>query len=454
MKETPVRIDRWDKAMRRATTAGDGVGVVEAAPARPLPQMFLIQPARSRTWRRRSTTLIGASVALVAVVAIGLTWAAVAKIAITASAPGKVAPLSRVQVVANAEGGAVRVLNVRIGQHVKAGAVLIELDADTAKADLKQIDNERIAHEAAIRRLEAEQSGRLPDFTGIPIEVARPEGDLFAARQAHYSASLAAAKGELQGAQAAIDGASAMLAPLRERLALREKLAKVGYDSRFNVIEEETKVAELAGRLAASRAGAQTAAANISALANGRDEEIAKSLVEHRNQVTELDRTRPKIISRLENLSVVAPLDGIVKSISVTGPGAVLKPGETLAEIVPDGGERLVVARLPAADIGYVHAGQPARMTLMPPDMHFKPVAGVVQVLAPDSAADERTGQLSYVVEIKPLSDKFSAAAGGASYPLLDGVPVAVTIVTGERTVLGILAGPLFSGLEDAFGER
>ncbi len=35
-----------------------------------------------------------------------------------------------------------------------------------------------------------------------------------------------------------------------------------------------------------------------------------------------------------------------------------------------------------------------------------------------------------------------------------DGVPVAVTIVTGERTVLGILAGPLFAGLEEALGER
>ncbi len=332
--------------------------------------------------------------------------------------------------------------------------MLIELDAAAATADLKQIDDERIAHDAAIRRLEAEQSGQLPDFGTVPRAVAQAEENLFSARQAHYAASLAAADGELQGAQAGIEGALAMLRPLRERLALRQKLAKVGYDSRFNVIEEETKVAELESRLATSQASEHTAAANISALSNGRDEEIAKGLVEHRNQVIELDRARPKILSRLENLTIVAPINGTVKSISVTGPGAVLKAGETLAEIVPDGGERLVVARLPAADIGYVHPGQSVRLTLLPPDMHFKPIAGVVQVLAPDSAADERTGQLGYVVEIKPLSDEFTAGNGAASYPLLDGVPVTVTIVTGERTVLGIVAGPLFSGLEEAFGER
>jgi adhesin transport system membrane fusion protein len=399
-------------------------------------------------------TLVCASLALVSVIAAGLGWAATARIAITATAQGKIAPLGRVQVVAHAEGGAVRVLNVRAGQHVKAGDVLIELDSATAAADLRQLDNEVEGHEAAIRRLEAEQANQTPDFSGLSAELTQSETGLFAARQAHYLAGLAAATAELQGAQASINAAEAGLRPLRSRLASREDLARTGLDSRFDVIEDEANIAQLAGRLAVSRASAESATANINALARGRDEDIAKSLVEHRNQEAELNKARPKILSRLENLSVVAPLDGIVKSISVTGPGAVLKPGDALAEIVPDTGERLVVARLPAADIGYVHSGQSARVTLMPPDLHFKPIAGSVRMLAPDSAADEHTGQLTYLVEIKPASDHFTAGEGRAVYPLLDGVPVAVTIVTGERTVLAVLAGPLFAGLEDAAGER
>jgi adhesin transport system membrane fusion protein len=402
----------------------------------------------------RSVTLGFACLALVTVVAAGLAWAATEKVAITATAQGKIAPLSRVQVVAQAEGGAVRALNVRAGQHVSAGDVLIELDATTATADLKQLDNEVAAHEAAIRRLTAEQSDRTPDFNGLSAELAQSESNLFTARLAHYLAGMAAATGELHGAQAGISSTQAGLRPLRERLEGRKQLEKLGYASHFSVMEDEARIAELAGRLATSEASEQTAIANIGALSQGRQEEVAKSLVDHLNQKAELDRARPKILSRLENLSVVAPIDGIVKSISVTGPGAVLKPGEALAEIVPDHGDRLVVARLPAADIGYVRAGQTARLTLMPPDVHFKPITGVVQMLAPDSAADERTGQLSYMVEIKPAADQFSAGADGAAYPLLDGVPVGVTIVTGERTVLGVLAGPLFAGLDEALGDR
>ena len=398
--------------------------------------------------------LITASLSLLAVLVAALAWAATAKVAITATAQGKIAPLGRVQVVAHAEGGAVRALNVRAGQHVKAGDVLIELDPTTAAADLKQIDDELAAHEAAIRRLEAEQSNQMPDFTGLPPNLSRSEASLFDARKAHYLAALAATTGELRGAQAGISGAQAGLRPLRERLEGRKELAQMGSGSRFSVIEDEAKIAELAGRLAASQASEQTAIANISALSHGREEEIANSLVDHLNHEAELTRARPKILGRLENLSVVAPLDGIVKSISVTGSGAVLKAGEALAEIVPESGERLVVARLPAADIGFVHAGQTARLTLMPPDMHFKSIAGVVQVLGPDSATDERTGQLTYLVEIKPESDRFTTGPGGATYPLVDGVPVSVTIVTGERTILSALAGPLFSGLEEAFGER
>jgi adhesin transport system membrane fusion protein len=409
---------------------------------------------RSRTWRLRSVTLVCASLALMGVLSVGLVWAAKAKVAVTAMAQGKIVPIGRVQVISHAEGGAVQVLNVRTGQHVKAGDVLIELNPTTAAADLKQLDSELAAHEAAIRRLEAERTDRTPDFSGLPTEIAQSEASLYFARRAHFLASVASANGELNGAQAAIDGAEAALVPLRQRLAGRKQLAKDGLESRFDIMEDETKIAELAGRLAASQAGVKTAEANISALSHGRDEEVAKSLVEHLTQATELQRTRPKILGRLENLSVVAPLDGVVKSVSVTGPGAVLKAGEALAEIVPDGGDRLVVARLPAADIGYVHSGQTARLTLIPPDMHFAPITGVVQTLAPDSAADEHTGQLSYMVEIKPAFDEFFSGDGGANYPLLDGVPVAVTIVTGERTILGILAGPLFAGLEEALGER
>jgi adhesin transport system membrane fusion protein len=416
--------------------------------------LAVVATARSRAWRMRSMTLISASLSLLAVLVAGLVWAATAKVAITANAQGKVAPLGRVQVVAHAEGGAVRALNVLAGQHVKAGDVLIELDPTTAAADLKQIDDELAAHEAAIRRLEAEQSGTTPDFTGLSPELAQSEASLLAARKAHYLAGLAAATGELHGAEAGISGAQAGLRPLRERLEGRKKLELLGDASRFSVMEDEARIAELAGRLATSQASAQTATANISALSHGRDEDIAKSLVDHLNQETELNRARPKILGRLENLSVVAPLDGIVKSISVTGPGAVLKAGEALAEIVPDKGERLVMARLPAGEIGFVHLGQTARLTLMPPDIHFKPITGKVQELAPDSAADERSGQLSYLVEIKPDADQFSASPGGGTYSLVDGVPVSVTIVTGERTVLSALAGPLFAGLDEALGER
>jgi len=409
---------------------------------------------RSQTWRQRSITVSCASLALMAVIGAGVVWAATAKIAITASAQGKIAPLGRVQIVAHAEGGAVRELKTRLGQHVKAGDVLIELDAAAARADLKQIDNELLGHQAAIRRLQAEQSGGVPDFTGLPADLARAESDLFAARQARYAAGLSAATGELRGAQAGITASEEGLRPLRERMESRKKLAEQGYASRFSVMEDEARIAELSGRLAAARASAQTAQANIRTLTHTREEEIAKGLVDHGNQAMEIEKARPKIQSRLENLSVTAPVNGVVKSISVTGAGSVLRPGEPLAEIVPDEGERLVEARLPAADIGYVQPGQEVRLTLMPPDMHFRPMPATVHLLAPDSVTDERTGQLSYVVQVKPAADRFTSTDGAAAYPLRDGVPVSVTIVTGTRTVLAVIAGPLFSGLEDALGER
>jgi len=88
--------------------------------------------------------------------AIALAWAVFGKIDIVASAQGKLIPDDRSKVVQPMETASVAAIHVRDGQQVKAGELLIELDATQAEADTT-----RVGEELAAARLEADRARAL-----------------------------------------------------------------------------------------------------------------------------------------------------------------------------------------------------------------------------------------------------------------------------------------------------
>jgi adhesin transport system membrane fusion protein len=398
-------------------------------------------------------TLRLAVAAIVLIFAAGLVWAANSRIAIMASANGRVVPPQRVQSLGHAEGGAVAALHVRIGQRVNAGDPLIDLDATGARADLAQQVFEGQSLMGDIRRLDAESRGLEPDFTGLASTMAAQQAALFRTRQHRHREELLVVQGEINAYGATVGGISAALAPLQQRMLARRGLAEKGLASRFQVNEDEARVAELIGRLQEGRANEEKARRRLVTVDGAWQEDIAKSLKEAHAKLDSLSSLRPKLERRLQAMHITAPVGGVVKTVSVTGVGATLRPGEAVVEIVPDDSKRMISVKLPAAEVGHVRLGQKARITLIPPDSHLRPLSGSVTQIAPDSSADEHSGQFNYIVEISPDALEFQGEQGEI-YPLSPGVPVAVTIITGMRSVLGAVAGPLFAELERAANER
>lgn len=392
-------------------------------------------------------------VCLILILAAGLVWAANSRIAIMAGADGRVVPPERVQLLGHAEGGTVSALHVRIGQHVTAGDALIDLDSTAARAELAQQRAEGESLQGDILRLEAESLGTVPDFSGMPAATAAQQMALFRTRLQRHSEELRVVQSEIDAAQAGVAGLTATLTPLRQRMTARRGLADKGLASRFQVSEDEARIAELSGRLQEGLANGEKSRRRMTAIEGAWQEEIARSLKEAHAKLGSLSSLLPKLERRLEGMHLAAPVSGIVKTISVTGPGATLRPGEPAVEIVPDDARRLINVKLPAAEVGHVRVGQKARIALIPPDGHLAPLYGVVARIAPDSSPDEHSRQFNYLVDVIPDAAEFLGEQGEV-YPLSPGVPVSVTIITGTRTVLGAVAGPLFAGLERAVSER
>jgi len=86
---------------------------------------------------------------------LSLIWACIGKIDIVATAPGKIIPSGRTKVVQPFEIGVVRAINVRDGDNVKAGDVLIELDPTMNTAERERLVSDLIAARLETARLRA-----------------------------------------------------------------------------------------------------------------------------------------------------------------------------------------------------------------------------------------------------------------------------------------------------------
>lgn len=179
---------------------------------------------------------------------------------------------------------------------------------------------------------------------------------------------------------------------------------------------------------------------------------LKRSLAELEGQIAQDEARLQANLDTMRRSSVRAPVSGSIVGLKVHTAGGVIKPGEDLMAIVPHK-ERLVIeARVDPNDIDVVHPGLETQVRLTPFSARLlPPVAGELQSISADRMQDETTGQDYYLARVA-LTDKEREKIG--ALPLTPGMPVEVVILTGTRTVLDYILGPLLKSFGRAFLEE
>ncbi len=129
-------------------------------------------PALALAERPISPTLRATTALLLALVAIAVTWAAVGRVDIVANAAGEIIPGGRTKTIASVDTAVVRAIHVKEGQRVKAGEVLLELDAAPLYADAAKATSEESAAELKMARslalIAALANHRPPRLAAVP----------------------------------------------------------------------------------------------------------------------------------------------------------------------------------------------------------------------------------------------------------------------------------------------
>ncbi|MDD5388882.1 MAG: HlyD family type I secretion periplasmic adaptor subunit [Gallionellaceae bacterium] len=428
---------------------------------------------------------------------ITLTWAVFGRIDIVASAQGKLIPDSRSKVVQPMETASVAAIHVSDGQSVKAGDVLIELDATQTTADSTRVDEELAAArwEAARARalLGAVEQGGIPRLlthkedlpvsgAGTPgrnppqppfgkggsrlVERGAAEQRLLEGEYAAYLARLEQLDAEIERRRAELRSTEETLAKLTQTLPMiraraedYQKLQRENFVSRHGWLEKEQARIEAERDLAAQSAKREEIRASLREGQRQRAALVAETrratldrLHEAEQKTSALTQEQIKANGRGNLMRLTAPVAGTVQQLAVHTVGGVVTPAQPLLVIVPGDNSLEVEAFMENKDIGFVRAGQTAEVKVETFNFtKYGTLHGTVTQISGDAIQDEKRG-LVYAARVKLA--RTTLDVDGKTVNLSPGMAVTVEIKTGKRRVIEYFLSPLIQYGEESLRER
>jgi adhesin transport system membrane fusion protein len=407
---------------------------------------------------------------VVAFLVTALAWASWARLDEVTRGEGKVIPSSQVQVVQNLEGGIVAEILVREGAVVERGQVLVRIDDVLAASHLRESRTRYLALLGALGRLRAEVEETAiafaPEVLAEAPQVAQDERALYHARKEALQSELEVLRSqatqreqELSELKTGLGQLERSLALAAEELEITEPLAASRVISKVQLLRLRREVNDLAGELETTR----LAVPRIETAMHEADRRIEERYLSFRAEAQrELNAVQAEAAALQEAMAaetdtvsrteVRSPVRGTVKQLFVNTVGGVIQPGEDLIEIVPLEDNLLVEAKVRPPDIAFLHPGQPAVVKVTAYDFAiYGGLDAVVEDISADSITDER-GESFYRVRVRTHDSALHEA--GEPLPIIPGMTTQVDILTGEKTVLDYLLGPILRAKERALRER
>tara|TARA_R110001599_G_scaffold73498_5_gene203122 strand:+ start:4267 stop:5598 length:1332 start_codon:yes stop_codon:yes gene_type:complete len=403
-------------------------------------------------------------------VAAALVWANYTALDEVTVGEGKVIPTSQVQQIQNLEGGILKEINVKVGQVVDSGQVLMTIENTEALSSLREQQAEFINLQVRATRLQAESYSVEPEFDAdakeqYPLVVNR-ELDLYNNRleslrtnQASFQQQIEQRKQEIVEQQAKLDNLKQSYVFSKEELDLTRPAFEQGAVSRVELLQLERQVNQLQGDLEATQLAIPRARSALKEAQSNLAESDAQFRAEAQEDLTgvksKLDQLKEVSVSLEDKVSrtqVRSVLKGIVKQIQLNTVGGVIKPGMNLMEIVPIEDSLLIEAKVLPENIGFIKPGLSAVVKLSAYDFAiFGGLHSTVETISADTILDKE-GNSFFLVRVR--TDKNYLGTKQAPLPVIPGMQATVDIITGKKTLLDYLLKPILKAQQNALRER
>ncbi len=378
-------------------------------------------------------------------VAVAVPWALFAKVDEVGSARGKLEPKGKVVNLDSPVSGTVMSIEVKEGEQVKAGQSLLKLESELVESELQQQQQKLTAQQNQLDRLESlkdqqllslraqEQQSQAQQFEKQAL-IDQAQQTFLGAKSSYSSQmaekaalvkqakeAIAARKSEQNTAQIQTEATQEkviryqdafsqgviakdrLLDMVREFKEAKESLnrtaaeiaqAKSSYQEQQNGYEKlvrqtSTEIDQAELRLQEQQRG-------YNSLVKGNNLSLLKAKEEFENTDAQIETAKGEIAQissiisglnyQLKQRVLYAPVKGTVFQLPIQKPGAVVQPGQNIAQIAPYNSPLILRAKMNSSESGFLKVGLPVKIKFDAyPFQDYGIVAGVLTWVSPDS---------------------------------------------------------------------
>ncbi|BAZ15617.1 HlyD family secretion protein [Calothrix sp. NIES-4071] len=382
---------------------------------------------------------------LVGFAVLGLPWATFSKVDETGGARGRLEPIGATQKLDIEAGGSVKAVKVKEGDSVTAGQILLELDSEILLTQLKETEAKLNGVQNQLAQLNilknqlrmtlgvTEQQNQSQTLEKMSqVNQAKQNLD---AKQSTYNLQKLEKQALVNQALQAIDSAVNDQKSAQGRLAIDsrqvqrfsqlvnegavsptqvEQLKKEEqesqrlhqkaqsdikqaqlrlaeeqnrYQTTVNQLESDIKQAKL--RLIEEQNGYQSLlqAGKLAVLKTTQQlKDLEAQYGTLKSQIAQIGSQITSLKLQLQQRVVRAPIDGVIFELPVTKAGAVVQPGQRIAQIAPKNAGFVLKAQMPSQDSGFLKKGMPVKVKFDAyPFQEYGIVEGKVSWISPDT---------------------------------------------------------------------
>lgn len=403
-------------------------------------------------------------------------WASFAQLESSVNAPGVIVVETHRKTIQHLEGGIVKEVLVAEGDRVSADQPLLRLEETQAQSNFSLLRDQANGLEAQEARLIAERDGAAkiifpPDLLAMRndpkvAQILAGEQNTFLTRKNTLAKQIDILsqrnnenKRQVAGLQSQQDAVKKQGSLIEQEASGVEDLYKQGLSTLPRVLALRRQAADLTGQ--SGQITEHMAQIDLSSEENNlqmtslRNQQFASVA----NDLREVQTKKYDVLSRLNaatdvvtRLDLVAPVSGKVVNLAIHTKGAVIKPGDTVMEIVPAEDALEIEARLRPDNADTIVPGMTAHVSFNSYKQRRLPqLTGKVDTVSADRLVDPRTGQPYFNVTVTVDGD---ALKDYSAVRLVPGLPADVAIATGTRTMMDYFLAPVLDVIEKGMREK
>ena len=389
---------------------------------------------------------------LVVFAAIVLPWATLSKVDETGSARGRLQPKGKTLRLDAPVAGEVAAIKVKEGQQVKAGQTLLMMQSQIVLSELQQARANLVGQLNRLPLLQtikkqqetAIRTQRLQSLAQVSAQVAQINQ---IRQQLNFHQTESAVVGELLGKD-------------RDTVARYQGLRKKGIISAIQLDEAERTMIENKQRLQKAHSDIQQTQAELkkqqstyeSTLHQGElavmesQRQIKETQTQIATLAAEIAQTQKQINSlafQLQQRVLLSPINGTIFELSIDNPGAVLQPGQAIAQIAPQGALLVFRAQLPSSESGFLREGMPVKLKFDAyPFQDYGVVPGRLHWISPDSKIVETPQGKVENFEIEVVLDQNYIQTKNKRIALTPGQTATAEVIVRQRRLIDFILDP------------